>query len=77
MDAELKLDGIGISDVFYLLEDIARGSIPFDTVTEVDGQLRVLFFDIPVDVSSCILVDFIDLNSKLKKNFDHCASQFE
>lgn len=50
MDAELKLDGIRIiSDVFYFIEDLARGSIPFDTVTEVDGQLHALFLDIPVD----------------------------
>ncbi|ONK75242.1 uncharacterized protein A4U43_C03F14840 [Asparagus officinalis] len=50
VDAELDLDGIRvIKDAFYLIEDILKGSIPFETVTEVDGRLHVLFFDIPVD----------------------------
>lgn len=56
VDAELDLDGIRvISDAFYLIEDILKGSIPFETVTEVDGRLHVLFFDIPVDVSLSFL----------------------
>lgn len=62
MDAELKLNGIRIiGDAFYLIEDIARGSIPLDTVTEVDGQLHVLFLNFPVDVSTIqlLLVDHV------------------
>lgn len=62
VDAELKLDGIRIiGDAFYLIEDIARGSIPLDTVTEVDGQLHVLFLNFPVDVSTIqlLLVDHV------------------
>lgn len=55
VDAELKLDGIGImSDVFpYLMADIARGGIPFDMVAEVHG-LRVRLFHILIDVSRII-----------------------
>lgn len=49
VDAELDLDGIEvINDVFYLIEDLVRGSIPFDTITEVKGKLHFFFFDIPI-----------------------------
>ncbi|XP_020098037.1 uncharacterized protein LOC109716843 [Ananas comosus] len=49
VDAELELDAIRvIGDVFYLIEDLARGSIPLETVTEVKGRLRLFFFDVPV-----------------------------
>ncbi|PIA65067.1 hypothetical protein AQUCO_00100506v1 [Aquilegia coerulea] len=49
VNATLVLDGIQvIHDVFYLIEDLAKGEIPFDTVTEVNGTLRLFFFDIPI-----------------------------
>lgn len=51
VDAELDLQGIGIfSDVVFLLEDLAKGTVPFDTVTEVTGQLGLLFFQFPLQV---------------------------
>ncbi|KAK2984865.1 hypothetical protein RJ640_008630 [Escallonia rubra] len=52
VDATLELDGVEVmSDVFLLLEDVARGSIPFDTVTEVRGGLLGLsFFLLPLKV---------------------------
>ncbi|CAB4310129.1 unnamed protein product [Prunus armeniaca] len=37
-----------IHDVFYLLEALARGVIPFDTDTEVEGTLGLSFFKIPI-----------------------------
>ncbi|KAI3977382.1 hypothetical protein MKX01_000295 [Papaver californicum] len=47
--AQLRLDGIEIlHDVFYLLEDLAKGSIPFDTVTEIQGKLGLFFFQVPI-----------------------------
>ncbi|XP_039131336.1 uncharacterized protein LOC120267724 [Dioscorea cayenensis subsp. rotundata] len=49
IDAMLRLDGIRVlNDVFYLIEDLARGSIPFDTVTEIEGQLHLFFLDVPI-----------------------------
>lgn len=49
VNATVVLNGIRIiSDVFYLIEDLAKGSIPFDTVTEVDGSVGLLFFDVPI-----------------------------
>ncbi|CAK7356669.1 unnamed protein product [Dovyalis caffra] len=49
MDVELDFSGISVlSDVVSLLEDLARGTVPFDTVTEVSGQLGLLFFGFPL-----------------------------
>uniref|UniRef100_A0A3B6JFF4 Late embryogenesis abundant protein LEA-2 subgroup domain-containing protein n=1 Tax=Triticum aestivum TaxID=4565 RepID=A0A3B6JFF4_WHEAT len=48
VDADLRLDGIRVvEDAIYLLEDLARGSIPFDAVVEVEGHLH-FFLSIPV-----------------------------
>ncbi|CAM0875324.1 unnamed protein product [Alopecurus aequalis] len=49
IDADLELNGIRVvEDAIYLLEDLVRGSIPFDTVVEVEGHLHFFFFTIPV-----------------------------
>ncbi|KAK3146393.1 hypothetical protein QOZ80_3BG0265520 [Eleusine coracana subsp. coracana] len=49
IDADLHLNGIRVvEDAFYLLEDLARGSVPFDTVVEVEGHLRFFFLSLPV-----------------------------
>uniref|UniRef100_A0A453H4Z2 Water stress and hypersensitive response domain-containing protein n=2 Tax=Aegilops tauschii subsp. strangulata TaxID=200361 RepID=A0A453H4Z2_AEGTS len=49
VDADLRLDGIRVvEDAIYLLEDLARGSIPFDAVVEVEGHLHFFFLSIPV-----------------------------
>ncbi|PON94548.1 Water stress and hypersensitive response domain containing protein [Trema orientale] len=49
VDATLDLNGFEIiHDVFYLLEDLARGVIPFDTDTLVEGNLGLFFFKIPI-----------------------------
>lgn len=52
VNATLDLNGFEvIHDVFYLLEDLAKGVIPFDTVTEVNGALGFFFFNIPLKVN--------------------------
>ncbi|XP_031269469.1 uncharacterized protein LOC116127951 [Pistacia vera] len=49
VNATLELDGLEIiHDAFYLIEDLTKGVIPFDTDTEVKGQLGLLFFEIPL-----------------------------
>ncbi|KAL5729283.1 hypothetical protein ACHQM5_002257 [Ranunculus cassubicifolius] len=49
VNATLVLDGIRVmSDVVYLIEDLCKGRIPFDTVTEVKGKVGLLFFDVPI-----------------------------
>ena len=52
VDATLELEGVEVlSDVIMLVEDLARGSVPFDTVTEVRGRLGVFFFEVPLMVN--------------------------
>ncbi|CAN6309741.1 unnamed protein product [Urochloa humidicola] len=49
VDADLHLDGIRVvADAFYLLEDLARGSVPFDAVVEVEGHLHLFLLSVPV-----------------------------
>ncbi|KAF8407036.1 hypothetical protein HHK36_006161 [Tetracentron sinense] len=49
VNATLQFDGIELLfDTFYLLEDLAKGSIAFDTVSEVKGKLGLFFFDFPL-----------------------------
>ncbi|WCJ42445.1 Late embryogenesis abundant (LEA) hydroxyproline-rich glycoprotein family [Euphorbia peplus] len=49
VNATLELNGLEvIYDVFYLIEDLARGVVPFDTASKVDGELGVLFFKVPI-----------------------------
>lgn len=53
VNATIELDGIEvIHDVIYLLHDLAKGSIPFDTDTVVRGKLGLLFFEVPLKVKS-------------------------
>ncbi|XP_059645588.1 uncharacterized protein LOC132287102 [Cornus florida] len=55
VDARLDLDGVEVfSDVILLLEDLARGSVPFDTVTVIRGRLGLFFLDLPLEAKiSC------------------------
>nr|ACG33974.1 hypothetical protein [Zea mays] len=57
VDANLQLDGIRVvEDAMYLLEDLAQGSVPFDTIAEVEGHLHFLFLSIPVKGRiSCVM----------------------
>lgn len=49
VNATLMLDGFRVlHDLIYLIEDVAAGSVPFDTVSKVEGQLGLLFFSIPI-----------------------------
>ncbi|XP_031385009.1 uncharacterized protein LOC116198887 isoform X2 [Punica granatum] len=60
VDAEVELDGVEVlSDAVLLLEDLAKGTVPLDTITLVEGRLGVLFFgfDLKVKVSCEILVN--------------------
>ncbi|XP_047324458.1 uncharacterized protein LOC124927986 isoform X2 [Impatiens glandulifera] len=49
VNATLVLDGFEvIHDAFYLIEDLARGSIPFDSISEVKGTVGLFFLKIPI-----------------------------
>ncbi|CAM8960168.1 hypothetical protein QQ045_003645 [Rhodiola kirilowii] len=49
VNATVDMNGLEIvHDVFFLLEDLARGVIPFDTVSRVEGKLGLFFFKLPI-----------------------------
>lgn len=51
LEAETELDGVTVfADVIHLIHDFAKGSVEFDTVTETNGKLGVLFFRFPLKV---------------------------
>ncbi|KAG5022041.1 hypothetical protein AAZX31_07G083000 [Glycine max] len=64
VDATLTIDGFEvIYDAFYLLEDIAKGVIPFDTDTRVEGKLGLFFFTVPLKATvSCEV--YVNINQQ-------------
>ncbi|RDX89768.1 hypothetical protein CR513_28464, partial [Mucuna pruriens] len=62
VDATLTVDGFEVVyDAIYLLEDIAKGVIPFDTDTRVEGKLGLFFFNVPLKATvSCEV--YVDVN---------------
>lgn len=53
VDAQLDFDGVELmSDAVYLLKDLAKGRVPFETRTEIKGQLGLLFIQVPLSVKS-------------------------
>lgn len=65
VDATLDVHGIQVlADVFYLLEDIARGHIPLQTVTDFDGNIRLFSLKVPLQaIMSCEIV--VDTNEQI------------
>ncbi|XP_028788464.1 uncharacterized protein LOC114744460 [Neltuma alba] len=64
MNATLDLNGFQvIHDVFYLLEDLAKGVIPFDAETRVKGNLGLLFFNFPLKATVSCLV-YVNTNNQ-------------
>ncbi|KAK6124974.1 hypothetical protein DH2020_041248 [Rehmannia glutinosa] len=52
VNATLQLDRVEImSDVILLIEDLAKGAVTFDTVSEIGGELGVFVFDLPLKVN--------------------------
>ncbi|CAJ1951809.1 unnamed protein product [Sphenostylis stenocarpa] len=64
VDATLTVDGFEvIYDAFYLLEDIAKGVIPFDADTRVEGKLGLFFFTVPLKATvSCEV--YVNINQQ-------------
>ncbi|XP_030541643.1 uncharacterized protein LOC115749094 isoform X2 [Rhodamnia argentea] len=49
VDTTLDLDGLQVvHDAFYLLEDLAKGVVPFDADAKVNGVLGILFVELPI-----------------------------
>ncbi|CAN0900144.1 hypothetical protein LINGRAHAP2_LOCUS20673 [Linum grandiflorum] len=50
VNATLDFDGLEFfEDAFYLIGDLAKGVVLFDTTTTLDGHLGLLFFEIPIE----------------------------
>lgn len=41
-----------VRELIYLVEDLAKGFIKFDTLTQVDGSFGLSFFQVPLKVSN-------------------------
>ncbi|KAK8551221.1 hypothetical protein V6N12_039872 [Hibiscus sabdariffa] len=51
VDAQLELNGVEVlSDVVYFLEDMAKGIVPFDTITEFTGSLGLSLIKFPLKI---------------------------
>lgn len=51
VNATLRLDAVEVlTSAIFLLEDLVRGSITFDTDTEISGELGLFFVDLPLKV---------------------------
>ncbi|XP_051147778.1 uncharacterized protein LOC127262949 [Andrographis paniculata] len=49
VNATLQLDGVAIlTDAYWLIEDLERGAVTLETVSEITGKLGVLVFDLPL-----------------------------
>ncbi|KAF8027542.1 hypothetical protein BT93_E0447 [Corymbia citriodora subsp. variegata] len=60
VDAALELNGVELlAEAAFLMEDLAKGRVPFDTLTEVEGHLGLWFFRFPLkaQVSCEVLVN--------------------
>ncbi|KAG6388391.1 hypothetical protein SASPL_149816 [Salvia splendens] len=51
VNATLRLDAVEVlTSAIFLLEDLVRGSITFDTDTEISGELGLFFVDLPLKI---------------------------
>ncbi|KAM0956788.1 hypothetical protein ACFX13_025628 [Malus domestica] len=79
LDAEVEFNEVGVfSDVVLLLEDLAKGTVPFDTVTEVQGRLGFLFFQFPLQarVSCEVMVNTVN-QTIFRHNCYEVSMQFD
>lgn len=58
VNATLVVDGFEVlHDLFYLIEDVAAGKVPFDTVSTTKGELGLFFLKIPIQAKVSCEVD--------------------
>ena len=58
--ARLELNGVRVlEDAIFLVEDLVKGKIPLDTVTIVNGDLRVRSLQVPIQVRMLQLDRFV------------------
>lgn len=70
VNATLRLDAVEVlSSAIFLIEDLARGSITFDTESEISGKLGLFFVDLPLKVIFCYLISVFYFSNFNSKNF--------
>ncbi|KAG4978959.1 hypothetical protein HKD37_13G038663 [Glycine soja] len=74
VDADVEFAGISVlPELVLLLEDVARGIVPFDTISHAKGQLGLLFFHFPIKAKlSCEVVVSI-INQTIVRQ--HCLHE--
>ncbi|XP_010694099.2 uncharacterized protein LOC104906954 [Beta vulgaris subsp. vulgaris] len=61
-------------ELIYLLEDLAKGFVQFDTVTQFDGSFGFSFFQVPLKAKiSCEIV----VNMKQQTNTQNCYPELD
>ncbi|XP_057724156.1 uncharacterized protein LOC130940123 [Arachis stenosperma] len=63
VDADVEFAGIAVvPEMMLFLEDLAKGAIPFFTVSQVNGQMGLAFFHFPIQAKlSCeVLVSTVN-----------------
>lgn len=74
VEAELELECVKVlSDVVFLLEDLARGAVPIDTVTEFSGHLGIFFFGFPLKVKFFLTLVSLLLTARFSR-FGFCLN---
>lgn len=58
VNATLRLDAVEVlTSALFLIEDLARGSMTFDTESEISGTLGLFFMELPLETKvSCEVV---------------------
>ncbi|XP_010500832.1 PREDICTED: uncharacterized protein LOC104778155 [Camelina sativa] len=68
LDAEAELEGVTVfPDVIHLIHDLAKGSVEFDTVTETNGKLGVLFFRFPLKAKVACGIEVNTVNQTISR----------
>ncbi|KAL5537714.1 hypothetical protein UlMin_043518 [Ulmus minor] len=68
VDAEMQFNGVEVfSDVVFLLEDLAKGAVPFQTVTEVKGQLGLFFLQFPLQAKVSCEISINTINQTIAR----------
>ncbi|XP_010688185.2 uncharacterized protein LOC104902184 [Beta vulgaris subsp. vulgaris] len=58
VNATVVVDGFEVlHDFFYLVEDVAAGKVPFDTVSLIRGEIGLFFVKIPIQAKVSCEVD--------------------
>ena len=67
VEADVEFAGISVlPELVLLLEDVAKGIVPFDTVSHTSGQLGLFFFHFPMKVTFSTTTNQLILKSVTK-----------